>query len=122
MWRELRMQGIIHSMNAVIKVGGSQHLVSEGQLLEVNRFPESKKKEPQFDVLLAFTDTEILVGKPILENIIVKVERLEDKKGIKVRTFKYKAKSRYRKTTGFRPQLSVFKIVSISQKKGEKKS
>lgn len=102
-------------MQAVIRISGAQYLVSEGQELTVDRItatqPDSKLR---LEALMAISDSEVQIGQPVLQNIIVQAEKLSEKKGDKIRVFKYKAKSRYRKTTGFRASLTVLKILSIT--------
>ena len=69
---------------------------------------------PEIDaVLLATDDSRVLVGQPTLSDVHVSVELLDRVKGDKVRTAKYKAKSRYRKVRGFRPLYHKIKIGQI---------
>lgn len=93
-------------MQALIKTANSQHLVSPGQELLLDK--------PQIDgVLLLIDDDKVTVGQPLLTQVQVSFEDLGKVKGKKLRVSKFKAKSRYRKTVGFRPQYSKIKIKDI---------
>lgn len=101
---------------AVVKIGGKQYKVAEGDVIEVQRLKDSKDKVTFEDVLLLVSDKDVKVGKPTLKaKITGKI--LEEKKGEKVRVAKFKSKVRYRRVTGFRPQISVVKIEKIEASK-----
>ncbi len=100
-------------MQAVVQMGSSQFLVSEGMELLV--------EHPAIDAVLMVIDGEnIEVGTPTVSGVKVGVNELGEEKGEKIRVFKYKAKSRYKKTRGFRAQLTRVRIDSIS--KGDSKA
>jgi large subunit ribosomal protein L21 len=103
-------------MKAVININGSQYLVTEGQEIVVNHLGDTNPTTFS-QVLLTISDTGVKVGTPYLPDISIQAEKVVDFKGDKVRTLKYKAKSRYRKVTGFRPQLTKLKIAAIGEKK-----
>lgn len=84
---------------AVIKTGGKQYKVKVGDVLEVEKL-DSKNKTQEFP--------DILNGKT------VKAEILGETKGDKVRIFKFKSKTGYKKTTGHRQKYSKIKIDQIS--------
>lgn len=107
----------------VIESGGKQYKVSEGDTIEVDKVSGEKDQNIIFDkVLLLVADGAVLVGKPILPDVKVEGTILEQKKGEKIRVQKFKAKARFRRTTGFRPLLTRVQIVSIrtSRKEEEK--
>ena len=87
-------------------------MVKEGDTLEVTRQSELACK-----TLFYKTDTETKVGTPFLENIVVDLEKLEDKKDDKVVVARFKSKSRYRRKRGHRQPISVIKVKSIKEKK-----
>ncbi len=111
-------------MQAVIKVGGSQFLVSEGQEFLVDRQDTQEKSLTISQVLLVADGDKIHVGKPVLTEFQVVCEVLGEVKGDKVKVSKYKAKSRYRKSIGFRSKHTRLKVSSIvsSQKSRETKA
>lgn len=102
-------------MFAVVKIGGSQYLVSPGDEIVVDRLEgESNSKLTLDSVLLTADGDKIAIGTPFLPDVKVAAVKIEDKKGEKIRVFKFKAKSRYHKTIGFRAGLSKLRIESIS--------
>lgn len=103
---------------AVIKTGGKQYRVSEGDVIEVDKLPVKKDDEVNFDqVLLSVLDDKVQVGMPMIPDIKVRARVLEQKKGEKIRVAKFKAKVGYRRVQGFRPLLTKIKIEKISAKK-----
>ncbi len=96
---------------AVIKYQGHQYRVSEGEEILVDKLLDKSKPE----VLLFVDDGQVKVGKPILKEAKVKIKILaEEEKGEKLDIYKFKAKSRYRRHTGFRPQYTKLLIEKIS--------
>lgn len=105
----------------VFKTGGKQYKVSEGDIIEVDKLPLSKDQEAIFeDVLLWVWDGKIKIGTPIVSDVKVKGRILDHKKGKKIRVTKFKAKVRYRRVMGFRPQLTRVQIEKIESLKLEK--
>lgn len=103
---------------AVIKTGGKQYKVKEGDVVEVERLQILPNKDYSFkEVLLYVSDDSFKVGKPKLEGVKVTGKLLEHTKGEKIRVSKFKSKVRYRRTTGHRQSLSKVKIESISLQK-----
>lgn len=108
------------SSYAIIKTGGKQYRVAEGEVLDVEKLGVEKGKSIDFDqVLLVKRDEEVHIGTPTLE-AKVSATILEDIKDKKIRVLKYKAKSHYKRTLGHRQPLSRIKIVKISLEKGSK--
>ncbi|OGK37598.1 50S ribosomal protein L21 [Candidatus Roizmanbacteria bacterium RIFCSPHIGHO2_12_FULL_41_11] len=99
---------------AVVKTGSRQFIVSEGKLITTDKIKSEKDKPTDLEVLLRFNDEtgEVEIGTPHLPKK-AKVEIVEQLKGDKIRVAKFKAKVRYRRVQGFRPQLSKIKIQSI---------
>ena len=99
-------------MYAIIKTGGKQYKVSEGDTIEIAKLSNKDSKVIFEDVLLLVSEKDVKVGKPTVKaKVIGKI--LENKKGDKIRVAKFKSKVRYRRVTGFRPQISVVKIEKI---------
>lgn len=98
---------------AVIKSGGKQYRVSEGDVIEVDRLSEATGKMSFAEVLLLVNESKLKIGKPTITGEKVEAEILENIRGEKIRVAKFKAKVRYRKTTGFRAELSRIKIKKI---------
>ena len=98
---------------AVIKSGGKQYRVSEGDIIEVDRLSQDKGKISFDNVLLYVADGSVKIGKPFITGEKIQASLVENLKGDKIRVSKYKAKVRYRKTIGFRPFLSRVKIEKV---------
>lgn len=95
---------------AVIRINGKQYKVSQGEEILVNRITEDKLTS---EVLLCVDEDKVSVVAPLLKNVKVTTKILGEEKGEKVKTLKYKAKSRYRRRMGFRPQYSRLLIEKI---------
>jgi large subunit ribosomal protein L21 len=98
---------------AVIKTGGKQYLVSQGEEILVDRLSEKKGAKISFETLLKKNKSNLKIGNPILKTDVVKGEVIQEVKDEKVIIFKYKPKKRYRKKTGFRAKKTKIKILSI---------
>ena len=101
-------------MYAIIKTGGKQYRVEEGDVLMVEKLDAAENETVEFDQVLAVVDGEnVKVGKPILEGAKVKATVSEHGKGPKIRIFKYKAKSNYRRRQGHRQPFTKVTIEKI---------
>ena len=98
----------------ILQMNGSQYLVSKGEELDVDKI---KGKEGEIikikDVLLTKANGKIKVGQPKLPQSQVEAKIIKHFKGNKIRVATYRAKSRYRRVKGFRPQLTRIKITKI---------
>ncbi len=102
---------------AVIAISGSQFKVEENQKLDVNNLNLKEGEKSSTDqVLLIADDKTVKVGTPTVKDSKVEFTVIKNYQGKKLRVFKYKSKSRYRKTMGFRPQLTQIQITKISTK------
>jgi len=103
-------------MKATIKTQGSQFVVTEGDVLIVNRFPKTEKGSTVEinDVLTVGEGAEVRIGTPRIPGASVTAEVLENKRGKKVIIFKKTKRKGYEKTQGHRQDLSVIKIKTIS--------
>ncbi|HUU38725.1 MAG TPA: 50S ribosomal protein L21 [Candidatus Desulfaltia sp.] len=102
-------------MFAIIKTGGKQYRVQQGDILSVERLPAGPKKKVLFDqVLLIADDKETLIGTPLLEKAAVRAEVIEDFKDDKIIVFKKKRRKQYRRTRGHRQPLTRVKILNIA--------
>ncbi|MFN5560304.1 MAG: 50S ribosomal protein L21 [Opitutaceae bacterium] len=102
-------------MKATIKTQGQQFIVAEGDVLTVNRFPNTEKGATVTitDVLAAGEGASFKVGTPRLAGASVTAKVLENKRGKKVVVFKKKKRKGYERKQGHRQELSVIKIESI---------
>ncbi len=99
---------------AVIKISGIQLKVYEGMEYEINKL-EGKKgdKLDITDVLLVVDGDDVKLGNPLVEGSKVTLEITSQKKDKKVDVFKYKAKSRYRRSFGYRALISRVLVKKI---------
>lgn len=98
---------------AVFSSGGKQHLVSEGDVVLLEKLDIKKSEPVEFDkVLLSVDGKKIDVGKPYTSHII-KASVQEQIRSPKLKVFKYKAKTGYHKTQGHRQSLTKVKINKI---------
>jgi len=102
-------------MKATIKTQGQQFTVSEGDILVVNRYPntEAGATVQITDVLTTGEGDTFKVGTPTLAGASVSAKVLENKRGTKVIIFKKKKRKGYERKQGHRQELSVIKIESI---------
>jgi len=107
---------------AVVKTGGKQYKVSVGSIIKIDRLDSEKDKEIILDdVLLWVCDGQIKIGRPNLSDIKIKAKVIDNIKGDKIRVAKFKAKARYRRVTGFRPQITKLRIEGIETAKAKVK-
>ena len=98
-------------MLAVIKTGGKQYLVKEGDVLSIEKLEAAPGETVTFDqVLLIEAEDRVLVGSPYLEKAAVTGEVIETYKDDKVTVFKKKRRKGYRRTKGHRQILTKVKI------------
>lgn len=99
---------------AVIKTGGKQYKVKEGDVLKVDKIPLKAGEKVKFDTLLiADTDaSNVEIGQPSLGEK-VEAEILGEERGKKILVVKYKNKIRYKRTLGHRQDYTQVKIAKI---------
>ena len=99
---------------AVIKTGGKQYKVSEGDILSVEKFEHETDKVSFDHVLLLTDDKDIKVGRPLVFGAKVEAKVIEDGKGKKKMVFRYKSKTRQHKKKGHRQPYTKVQITKIS--------
>ena len=100
-------------MFAVIKTGGKQYKVAEGDVLRVEKL-ETKDGEVVFDNVLLVVNGEVKLGQPIVSGAKVSAKVIEEGKGEKKMVFKYKSKTRQHKKKGHRQPYTKIEITKIS--------
>lgn len=99
---------------AIIRTGGKQYKVSEGQSVDIEKLSKKDGESVNFDeVLLVSNDGSVKVGKPLVEKSSVKAKVISTFKDKKVRVVKYKSKSRYLRTNGHRQTKTKVLIEKI---------
>ena len=100
---------------AIIKTGGRQHRVTEGDIIDVDFLNEEAGKEGVFaDVLFHSDGDKLTHGNPLIEGATVTGEVLEQRKDKKVIAFKYRRRKGYHRTVGHRRKLTRLKIKTIT--------
>jgi large subunit ribosomal protein L21 len=111
---------------AIIRTGGRQFRVAEGDTLDVDLLDVEPGKTATFGDVLLFADGKHLThGNPLVSGAKVTAEVLEQRKDKKLVAFKYKRRKGYHRTVGHRRKLTRIKIKTIdigSKKTGLKKS
>ncbi|MBI1844698.1 MAG: 50S ribosomal protein L21 [Acidimicrobiales bacterium] len=100
-------------MYAVIRTGGKQYRVNEGQQLDVERL--GTDGEVSFEPLLLVDGETVLSTPAELQGAKVAARVVGDAKGPKIRGFTYKNKSNNRRRWGHRQHYATIEITSISQ-------
>lgn len=101
---------------AIIKTGGKQYKVSEGDVLKVEKLPGAARPEGKVvfeEVLLTDNGEETVVGAPIVKGAKVEAQVVADGRAPKIRVVRYKAKVRYHKVYGHRQPFTEVKIIAI---------
>jgi|SRR3989339_132885 len=104
-------------MLAIIKTGGKQYKVKEGDKLKIEKLEGMEEgKTVKFDeVLLAGDEKDLKIGQPFLTKAKVEATVLQaEEKGKKVQMVKYKAKKRYSVKKGHRQPFTEVQITKIT--------
>jgi large subunit ribosomal protein L21 len=100
---------------AIIKTGGRQYRVSEGDTIDVDLLDVEAGKAATFgDVLLYADGDNFTHGDPLIAGAKVTGEVVEQRKDKKVIAFKFKRRKGYHRTVGHRRKLTRVKIKSIN--------
>ncbi|ABI56199.1 50S ribosomal protein L21 [Alkalilimnicola ehrlichii MLHE-1] len=102
-------------MYAVIKTGGKQYKVSEGDVLRVEKLAGEAGASVEFDqVLMVGEGDDVKVGAPTVEGGKVTAEVLGQGRARKIEIQKFKRRKQYRRFAGHRQQFTEVKITGIS--------
>lgn len=99
-------------MFAIIKSGGKQYRVSEGEVLKLESIAAEPGETVELPVMLTGGDS-VKVGKPFVEGAKVKAEVLAHGRGPKMHIYKFKAKANYRRKTGHRQPYTEVRITGL---------
>lgn len=103
-------------MFAVIRTGGKQYIVREGQQLKIEKVAGEKGAKIDFEVLLKAEDdgSKVDLGTPVVSGAKVTGEIVEQGKAKKIDVVKYKPKSRYTRRTGHRQPYTKVMITKVA--------
>ena len=100
-------------MYAVVKTGGKQYRVEQGQTLLVEKIAADEGASIELEPIL-FADADAVFDADGLKKVKVSAKILGHEKGDKIRVFKFKPKRGYKRTTGHRQNLTRIEITEIS--------
>ena len=98
---------------AVIRTGGKQYRVSEGDLLDVELLSGNPGEQVEFSEVLFIAGEEPKFGKPLVQGASVKAEIIRHDRGERLVVFKFKRRKRFKKKNGHRQHLTSVKITAI---------
>ncbi len=102
-------------MFAVIKTGGKQYTVKEGDIFNIEKINSDVNSKYSLEEVLLISDNDkVTVGSPFIKGASIEVEVLAHGKGEKVYIFKKKRRKDYRKRQGHRQQFTKVKVVKIN--------
>jgi len=107
-------------MLAIIRTGGKQYLVSEGEKVKIETIEGEVGAVVPFEALYIGDGTEAVVGTPVLENAVVEGKIVGNDRHDKVWGIKYKPKKRYKVKFGHQQSYTEIEIVKISKEAGKK--
>jgi large subunit ribosomal protein L21 len=104
------------SLLAIIKTGGKQYLVREGQELRIEKLENESGESVEFDALLLSEEdgSQLKIGNPIIGGARVSAKVKEQGRADKVSVIKYKPKVRYRRNVGHRQPFTLIQIIKIA--------
>ena len=106
---------------AVIQSGGKQYIVKSGEILKVEKLPDSKENSKiEFKEILAYGDNKIIeIGAPIVQGAKVEADLIKNSKNRTILIFKKRRRQNSRRKNGHRQQYSMIRINKIFSKDGK---
>ena len=106
---------------AVIQTGGKQYKVKSGEILKIEKLPESKPDAKiEFKEILAYGDNKIIeIGTPIVQGAKVEANLIKNSKNRTVLIFKKRRRQNSRRKNGHRQEYSMIRINKIFSKDGK---
>ena len=100
-------------MYAIVRSGGRQHRVAVGDVLEIDRIDDAVGSSVSLTPLLLVDGKTVTSDGPALGSASVTLEVLAETKGPKIKIFKYKNKTGYRRRQGHRQRYTQVKVTGI---------
>ena len=98
---------------AIVKTGGKQYRVEEGQKLLVERLPVDEGATVDLEPVL-FRSADTVFDAKGLGKVSVQARVLGHERGPKIRVFKFKPKQGYKRTAGHRQELTRIEVTKVS--------
>ena len=101
-------------MYAVVKTGGKQYKVQEGDTIRVEKLEVKEGDTVELDTVLMLTDGDkVTVGTPVVEGASVSATVKAQGRGKKIRIIKFKRRKHYRRQMGHRQAYTELAITGI---------
>jgi large subunit ribosomal protein L21 len=100
-------------MYAIVKNGGKQYKVQEGDILLFDKMDVNPKDEIELEVLLCDNNGDVKIGTPVVESAKVKAEVINHGRGEKVVIFKKRRRKDSKRKRGFRRDFTRVRITKI---------
>ena len=106
---------------AVIKTGGKQYKVKSGEIIKIEKLPDSKTDAKiEFKEILAYGDNKMIeVGTPTIQGAKVEANLIKNSKNRTILIFKKRRRQNSRRKNGHRQEHTMIKINKIFSKDGE---
>jgi large subunit ribosomal protein L21 len=101
-------------MYAIIRTGGKQYRVAQGDKLRIEKLPGDVGQDVTFDEVLLVGGDKITVGKPLVQGAKVAGKILAQDRAKKVIVFKMRRRKNYRRKNGHRQAYTEVQITGIS--------
>jgi len=101
-------------MYAIVKTGGHQFRVEEGEILKVPKIESEVGATVKLEDVMMIGGGEVKIGTPTIKNAYVEAEVLEQGREKKVIVFKFKRRKNYKVKRGHRQHFTRLKIKSIN--------
>ena len=106
---------------AVIQTGGKQYKVKSGDILKIEKLPDSKADTKiEFNEILAYGDNKVIeIGSPVVQGAKVEANLIKNSKNRTVLIFKKRRRQNSRRKNGHRQEFSMIRINKIFSKDGK---
>ena len=106
---------------AVIQTGGKQYKVKSGEILKIEKLPDSKSDiKIEFNDILAYGDNKVIeIGSPTIQGAKVEANLIKNSKNRTVLIFKKRRRQNSRRKNGHRQEYSMIRINKIFSKDGK---
>ena len=106
---------------AVIQTGGKQYKVKSGEIIKIEKLPDSKlDTKIEFKDILAYGDNKMIeVGTPVIQGAKVEANLIKNSKNRTILIFKKRRRQNSRRKNGHRQQYSMIRINKIFSKDGK---
>ena len=106
---------------AVIQTGGKQYKVKSGEILKIEKLPNSKSDTKiEFNDILAYGDNKVIeIGSPTIQGAKVEANLIKNSKNRTVLIFKKRRRQNSRRKNGHRQEYSMIRINKIFSKDGK---